>query len=225
MTYDLLIGQRLYSSWSLRGWLPFIVHDIPVRVQDTLIYGPDFYKDVQAFGGHRTVPAIRTPEGAVLSDSLSIGWHLTEAFPEKGLLPANPTDRAAAMNAISEMHSGFTALRGACPMNLATGWANFQPSEAVRQDLDRIDAIWTTALDRSGGPFLFGDYGLVDAFYAPVTIRIAGYGLPVSDTAQAYVAAQLQHPALQRWRSEGLARDTELDQYDMKLDRIPFPMP
>ncbi|SLN51876.1 glutathione S-transferase [Pseudooctadecabacter jejudonensis] len=225
MTYDLLIGQRLYSSWSLRGWLPFIVHDIPVRVQDTLIYGDAFYDDVAAFGGHRTVPVVKTPDGGLLTDSLSIAWHLAEAFPDRGLLPAGPAQRAKAMNMICEMHSGFMALRSACPMNLATAWDGFAPDAAVRADVARIEAVWGDALAASDGPFLFGDYGLADAYFAPVAIRIAGYGLSVSDVTQAYVQAQLSHPAILRWRTEGLDRDVELSQYDQPHTRIPFPMP
>lgn len=225
MMYDLLIGQRLYSSWSLRGWLPFHVHDIPVRVQDTLIYGDAFYDDVVRFGGHKTVPVVRTPDGAVLTDSLSIAWHLADAFPDRGLMPANPQHRAMAQNMIAEMHAGFTALRSACPMNLATAWAGFEASDAVKADVARVDAMWSEALGASGGPFLFGTYGLADAYYAPVCIRIAGYGLKVSDASAAYVQAQLSHPSIQKWRADGLAQDTELSQYDMPLDRTPFPMP
>ena len=225
MTYNLLIGQRLYSSWSLRGWLPFAVHKIPVTVQDTLLYSPEFYDDVEKFGGVRTVPAVRSPEVGIWADSLSICWGLAEAFPDCGLLPSDPVARSKAQSLIAEMHSGFGALRGACPMNLATGWVGFAPDDAVQGDLARIDAIWTDALNTSGGPFLFGEYGLVDAFFAPVAIRIAGYDLPVSDTAKSYVTAQLSHPAIQQWRKDGLAKDTELSNYEMPLKRRPFPMP
>ena len=225
MTYRLLIGQRTYSSWSLRGWLPFAMHGIDVAVEEALLYDPGFHDRVAAFGGVRSVPVAKTPDGAVLSDSLSIGWHLAEAFPDRGLLPEGGAERARAQSLIAEMHSGFTALRSACPMNLATAWAGFAPSEAVLADLGRIDRAWSAALEASGGPFLFGDYGLVDAFFAPVTIRIAGYGLPVSDAARAYVTAQLSLPQIREWRETGLAKDAELSNYDMPLPRIPFPMP
>ncbi len=224
MEYTLLIGQRTYSSWSLRAWLPFAVHRIPVTVEDALLYDPGFAERVAAFGGHRTVPVLRTPEGGVLTDSIAIGWHLSETFPDRGLLPADPVDRAAAQSMMAEMHSGFAALRGACPMNLATAWRGFRPDDTVRADVARIDALWSAALDRSGGPFLFGGYGLADAFFAPVAVRIAGYGLPVSETARGYVAAQLSLPALVRWRAEGLARDAEVAYYEMNLPRAPFPM-
>lgn len=225
MTYNLLIGQRLYSSWSLRGWLPFAAHNIPVTVQDTLLYSDGFPSDVTHFGGHRTVPAVKTPDGGIWADSLSICWGLADAYPDRGLLPSDPIDRAKAQSLIGEMHSGFAALRSACPMNLATGWVDFRPDDAVKADLARIDTIWSDALKTSDGPFLFGDYGLVDAFFAPVAIRIAGYGLSMSDVSKSYVNAQLSHPAIQQWRADGLAKDTELSNYEMPLKRCPFPMP
>jgi glutathione S-transferase len=223
MTYQLLIGQRGHSSWSLRGWLPFAVFGIDVAIHATRIYSDEFAAEVAAFGGAGTVPVVRTPEGGLLTDSIAIAWHLAEAFPDRGLLPTDPQDRAEAISLIAEMHSGFTALRGTCPMNLYTGWAGQETPPKVRGDLDRIDAIWSRALDRSGGPFLFGNYTLADAFYAPVATRIATYGLSVSETALAYVRTHLEQPDFRRWRAMGLAEGPELKQYDMPLARAPFP--
>jgi glutathione S-transferase len=225
MTYDLLIGQRAYSSWSLRGWLPFDVFDIPYRLHRTEIYGPDFAAEVRDFAGGRTVPAALAPDGSRLTDSLAIAWHLAETFPERGLLPPPGPARAMAQNLISEMHTGFAALRQACPMNLLTGWAGFAPSAAVMADLARIEAIWGAALDGSGGPYLFGTYTLADVFYAPVAARIAGYGLPVGPAAQDYVTAQLTHPSMRRWRAMALAENRVLDVYDQALPRMPYPAP
>ena len=225
MTYKLLIGQKSYSSWSLRGYLCFVPFDIPVSVTTTLLYADSFAADVAAFGGARTVPAVITPEGGLLADSLAIAWHLAEAFPDKGLLPTAPKDRAEAQSIIAEMHAGFTALRSACPMNLRTGWAGFDPSEAVLSDIARIEDIWSRVLDRSGGPFLYGDFTLADAFYAPVVTRLLTYGLPMSETTAAYAAAITDHPAFVRWRHEGLAEDAELAVYDKPLARTDWPAP
>lgn len=225
MTYDLLIGQRGYSSWSLRGWLPFDAFDIPYRLHRTEIYGPTFYDDVAAFAGGRTVPAAKAPDGSRLTDSLSIAWHLADAFPDRALLPQAGPQRAEAQCLIAEMHSGFPALRGACPMNILTGWSGFEPSQAVQTDLARLDTLWSARLDASGGPFLFGDYTLADVFFAPVAARIAGYALPVSDAAQRYVAAQLAYPSMRRWRAMAIAENRLLDVYDQPLDRMPYPAP
>jgi glutathione S-transferase len=226
MTYDLLIGQRGHSSWSLRGWLPFAVFGIDVSVKTTRLYSEAFKAEVAAFGGAGSVPVAKTPGGAVLTDSLAIAWHLAEAFPDRGFLPTDPTDRAEAQSLVAEMHSGFSALRGACPMNLYTGWAGYTASPEVQANLDRIDAMWSRALERSGGPFLYGAYTLADAFYAPVATRIATYDLHVSETANAYVRAHLAQPDFRRWRAMGFAEGPELPQYDMPmLTRFPFPAP
>lgn len=226
MTHVLLIGDRSYSSWSLRGWLPFAAFEIPVQVVETILYRPQFATDMAAFAPLvRTVPALKTPEGGVLRDTLAIAWHLADAFSDRGLLPRAAADRAMAQSLIAEMHSGLAALRTACPMNLRTAWDGFTPDDAVRADLARIETLWAAALDRSGGPFLFGGYTLADAFFAPVAMRIAGYRLAVSDPAQAYVAAHLSHGPLRRWRAMGLARGPEQGIYDMHLPRAPFPVP
>ncbi len=225
MSYRLLIGQKSYSSWSLRGWLCFAPFDIPVSVTTTLIYSDSFKADVAAFGGTGTVPAVVTPQGGLLTDSLAIAWHLAEAFPDKRLLPDAPKDRAEAQSIIAEMHAGFTALRSACPMNLRHGWAGFVPSDAVMADLARIEAIWGRALARSAGPFLYGDFTLADSFYAPVATRLLTYGLPMSAPVAAYAAAIAAQPDFAGWRQDALTEDAELAVYDKPLARTPWPAP
>jgi glutathione S-transferase len=225
MTYKLLIGQKSYSSWSLRGWLCFAPFDIPVSVTSTLIYSDSFKADVAAFGGEGSVPAVVTPAGGLLSDSLAIAWHLAEAFPEKRLLPEAQKDRLEAQSIIAEMHAGFTALRSACPMNLRNGWAGFAPSDAVLADVARIERIWGRALARSGGPFLYGGFTLADAFYAPVATRLLTYALPMSAPVAAYAAAIAAHPDVAGWRQDGLKEDAELAVYDMPLQKTPWPAP
>lgn len=224
MAFNLLIGQKSYSSWSLRGWLAFAPFDIPVTVHKAVIYSDSFYDDVAAFGAHRTVPAVRTPEGGMLTESIAIAWHLAETFPDRGLLPADPVARAEALSAMAEMHSGFTALRSACPMNLRTAWADFDASEAVLADVARVEQISTRALSRSGGPFLYGAFSMVDAYYAPVVTRLLTYGLPMSEPVAAYAKTLTTHRDFLSWRAEGLTEDAEVAFYDMApLERIPFP--
>ncbi len=224
MTYDLLIGQQSYSSWSLRAWLAFAPFDISVKLHFAEIYGEDFHRDVARFGGSSTVPAVRTPDGGLLTDSIAIAWHLAEAFPDRGLLPTDPVERAEAQSIIAEMHSGFTALRGACQVNLRTAWEGFLPSAEVLADVARVEGIWARALDRSGGPFLYGRYTLADAFYAPVATRLLTYGLPMSDTALAYAKAITTEASFLEWRAAGLKETQEIAIYDKApLKRIPFP--
>lgn len=224
MAYELLIGQQSYSSWSLRGWLSFAPFDIPVTLRKVEIYGDRFFQDVAAFGGHRTVPAARTPEGGMLTDSLAIAWHVAETFADRGVMPSDPVARAEAMSIISEMHDGFTAIRGACQVNLRTAWAGFEPSAAVLADVARFEEILDRAISRSGGPFLYGSFTLADAFYAPLATRLLTYCLPMSGTASAYAKAIVTHPSFVEWREAGMKETQEIARYDKApLERIPFP--
>lgn len=226
MTYDLLIADKSYSSWSLRGWLCFFAFDIPVRVTATRMYCDDFSRDLAAFSDApaRTVPVVKTPDGAVLTDSLAIAWHLADAFPDRGLLAEDPVARGDALSLIAEMHSGFSALRAACPMNLRTAWAGFAPSDAVQADLARVEQLWTRALQRHGGPWLCGSYSLADVFFAPLATRIVTYDLPASEVARAYVSRHLTHPRFKEWRAAGLAEGPEQPAYEMDLPRREFPV-
>lgn len=225
MTYTLLIGQRLYSTWSLRGWLCFDAFGIPCRVETVAIYSEDFAGRVADFSGGVSVPAAITPAGGRLTDTIAIAWHLAEAFPDRGLLPETATDRTMAQSMIAEMHSGFGALRRACPMDLSRAWIGFAPAPDVRADLDRIEHLWARALDRSGGPYLFGAYTMADAFYAPVAARIAGYGIEVSAVSQALVSTYLHHGSFRRWRALGLTENRTLSVYDQPFEAGPFPAP
>ncbi|KIT14608.1 glutathione S-transferase [Jannaschia aquimarina] len=227
MTYDLLIGDRSYSSWSLRGWLLFSAFDIPVRVHMAELYDDGFTAKVAEWSPIAgTVPTARAPGGAVWTDSIAIAEGLAEAHPEAGHWPADPVARACARSLVAEMHGGFGALRSACPMNLRVAWSGFEPSEAVLADLARLDLLWSHARGMAGdGPWLFGEYSAADAFYAPIAIRIAGYGLPVDEAARAYVDAHLAHSLIREWRDAGEARDRTLHVYDQDLPTAPFPMP
>ncbi len=224
MMYNLLIGDRSYSSWSLRGWLSFAAFDIPVQVKKTTMYCDQFALDREAFyPGARTVPLAQSPDGVFLTDSLAIAWHLAEAFPDKGLLPKNPEARATAMCLISEMHSGHMALRSACAMNLRTGWKDFETTDAIQADLDRIDFLFSRALDAHGGPWLCGAFSLADVFYAPVATRILTYDLPVTPRVRAYAEAMIAITPFRQWRAIGLVDGPEQSTYDMDLPRQPFP--
>ena len=207
MTYDLYIGDRTFSSWSMRGWLLLRAFGIPYNPHMIGLYGGTMAADLAPLAPARLVPVLKTPEGYVLQDTLAMAETLHERHPEAGLYPADPERRAFARWLVAEMHSGFTALRGACPMNLAHSWADFEVSEAVKAELERIETLWAKARELApGGPWLLGDYSAADAFYAPVAARIAGYGLPVSEAAQAYVDMHLNDPVFRQWRAMGLTK-------------------
>ncbi|MEO0653322.1 MAG: glutathione S-transferase [Pseudomonadota bacterium] len=227
MSNTLLIGDRAYSSWSLRAWLMFDAFELPCHIERTRLYSDDFLRDLSRFPPTRTVPALRLADGTVVADTLAIGEELATRYPAAGLWPNDPSLRAAARMLCAEMHASFAALRSDCPMNLRVAYAGFPPSDAVRADVARIDALWAyaRAMAPSDGPWLFGDYSLADAFYAPVATRIATYDLPVSDAAQAYVAAQLAHPSFRRWRAMALVDGPDQPTYAMPHATRPWTGP
>jgi glutathione S-transferase len=226
MTYELALGDRAYSSWSLRAWLLFEVFGIPVTTRVAPLFSDAFDRLMAHFAPSRTVPALKLPDGTVMWDSLAISEELASRHPEAGLWPADPSARALARALSAEMHSGFPALRNECPMNLRIAYADFPVSTAVRADIDRIEALWRTAADRRViGPWLCGRYSVVDVFFAPVAMRIAGYGIPVGPAAQEYVEMHLDHPALRRWRAMGLAGGPDQPVYTMPHEIRSWPGP
>lgn len=225
MTHTLLIGDYAYSSWSLRAWLLFDRFGIPVRSTMIDFDAGDVAGQIAQHAPARTVPTLLLPEGVAVSDSLAIAEELATRHPEAGIWPTDPAARATARTLAAEMHAGFAALRGACPMNLRAAYLGFQPDAAVLGDLRRIEEIWAHAFDRFGGPWLCGDYSAADAFFAPVAARIAGYGLPVGDRAAGYVAAHLADPAFRRWRAMGLVRGATLARYARDHARTDWPGP
>lgn len=227
MTYDLAIGDRSYSSWSLRGWLLFEKFGLPVNCHTGILYTDDFQRLLAEFQPARLVPAMRTPEGEVIGDTLAIAETLAERHPDAGIWPDDPAARAMARYMCAEMHSGFTALRGDCAMNLRLSYVDAKPRPEVLDDLARIELIWSRARDRfgAGSPWLFGRYTAADAFFAPVATRIATYNLPVSPDAMAYVTAHLADPAFRRWRAMGAAEKLVQQSYAKPCAERPWPGP
>lgn len=225
MTYELYIGDRTFSSWSLRGWLMLEKFGLPYRTTMVGLYSNTMQADLAHLAPARTVPVLRTAAGHVLTDSLAMAETLAEENPDAGLYPRDPAARALARSMVAEMHSGFHALRDACPMILAFCWDGFAASQAVRADLARIEELWDQARTRHGGngPWLFGAYSLADVFYAPVAMRITAYDLPVSSAASAYVAAHLDDPAIKAWRAEGLKQSYDPWPYPQNLAQKPWP--
>lgn len=225
MTYTLYLGDRAYSSWSLRAWLLKEVWELPIATRYVDFNAADVAEQLAEVAPARTVPTLKTPEGAIISESLAIAEELATRFPEAGLWPSDPLSRATARSLASEMHSGFSPLRNDCPMNLRLAYSSFVPSAAVEADLTRLSTIWEAAMEATGGPWLCGEYSIADAFYAPVAARIAGYGLDVSPVAQAYVARHLSHLPFRRWRAMGLVRGATLERYRRDYDVTDWPGP
>jgi glutathione S-transferase len=225
MPDTLFIGDRTYSSWSLRGWLLFSRFGLDVSLEHVDFNATGVAEQLAHLAPARTVPTLVTEDGAVLWDSLAIAEELATRHPDAGHWPQDPALRALARSLACEMHSGFGPLRTDCPMNLRVAYAGFAPSDSVRADLARLEEIWAHALEKSGGPWLAGSYSVADVFFAPVAGRIAGYGLEVSEVAQAYVARHLADGAFRRWRALGIARGDDLPWYAREFPRAPWPGP
>ncbi len=225
MTYELYIGDRLFSSWSLRGWLMFEKFSIPCNTRMVGLYSGTMAEDMAPLAPARLVPAVRTPEGTVIGESLAIAETLAERHPDAGLWPADPAARATARWLCAEMTAGFGALREACPMQLSHVTKGFEPSAAVLGDLERIRTLWAHARHVSGAQtgWLFGEYSLADVFYVPVAARIVGYDLPVDEAARAYCDALLGDPAVRAWRDEALKVTYDPFPYELGLPREPWP--
>ncbi|KIC37690.1 glutathione S-transferase [Ruegeria sp. ANG-R] len=226
MTYDLFIGDRLFSSWSMRGWLMLEKFGLPYRTHMIGLYAGTMAADMEPLAPARLVPALRLPDGTVVGESLAMAETLAECHPEAGLWPADAPARATARWLCAEMVAGFTALRGQCPMQLKYLWEGFEPSPETLADLQRIEALWAHARNISGaasGP-LFGTYSLADVFYTPVAARIIGYDLPVSETSRAYCMDLLSDISVRQWRAMGMTVAYEPFPYPQNLPAQSWPI-
>jgi glutathione S-transferase len=212
---QLYIGNKNYSSWSMRPWTLMRHYEIPfdevmVRFDDFHAPDPSPFKQRVA----EVSPAARVPvlvdDGFAVWDTLAIAEYLAERFAQHPLWPREPKARARARSLCAEMHAGFSALRSHCPQNLEAslpqiGQRVLREQSAVQADLQRLQAMWSDALRASGGPFLFGEFGIADAYFAPVAGRIRTYALPVSDTVQRYIERLWASPGVAAWVREALA--------------------
>jgi glutathione S-transferase len=223
--YDLVIGDRSYSSWSLRGWLLFDAFGIPVKTHLARLYSDELPNMLRDYFPAKTAPTMRTPDGVVIPESLAIAEELATRHPEAGHWPSDPRARATARVLASEMHAGFSALRNHCPMNLRVSYVDCAPPQAVMDDLARLEKIWgwARAVTGSQTPWLCGAYSAADAFFAPVAARVAGYNLPLGADAQAYVAAHLAHPSFRKWRALGLVDGADQPFYRRDYPTRPWP--
>jgi glutathione S-transferase len=228
MIYDLVIGDRAYSSWSLRGWLLFDAFGIPVKTQSARLYTEELPELLKSFFPGKTAPTMRTPDGVVVPETIAIAEELASRHPNAGIWPEDPKARAIARALAAEMHSSFTALRTHCPMNLRVSYIDCAPPEAVLADLKRLETIWDWARQQTGSPlWLCGRYSAADVFFAPVASRIATYNLPLSPPAMDYVSAHLANPSFRRWRAMGLVDGADQGFYrrDYRTREWPGPAP
>jgi len=210
MTLALVIGNKNYSSWSLRAWLLLAESKIPFDEIRLPLDTAEFPQQVRQYSDAACVPVLLIDDQAVW-DSLAIAETIAERYPQAALWPESAAARAHARSVSGEMHSGFLGLREQMPMNCrATGRKVAQTEELVR-DIDRVLAIWSDCADRYGGGWLFGRFSVADAMYAPVALRLRSYGIDLPDAAKSYSERLLKSDALQNWLAAARSESEVLD--------------
>jgi len=211
----LVIGNKNYSSWSLRAWLA--LKQTGVAFEEILVplMRPETRAAILAHSPSGKVPLLRLGDDQVW-DSLAIAEYLAERFPAAGVWPADASARAVARSVAAEMHAGFMPLRRALPMNLRANLPGRPQAADVEADIARIQDIWATCRARFGGsgPFLFGGFSIADAFYAPVVGRFRTYDVPLSDVCRAYADTVWQMPAMQAWVAAAAVEGQRIAEYE-----------
>lgn len=196
----LVIGNKNYSSWSLRPWLLLKHYQIPFSEIRVALYNDSTAAKLKKLSPSGKVPVL-IAEDVTVWDSLAICEYIAERYPQFPCWPKDPRSRAVARSMSAEMHSGFQDLRSTFPMNIRkrSPWQG-APS-AVLQDIERITELWKCCVDcpKTVGPWLFGEFGIVDAMFAPVVWRFVTYNVPLDETCKQYVATMLALPAMQEW--------------------------
>jgi glutathione S-transferase len=211
----LYIGNKNYSSWSMRPWVllkqaGIDFEEVMVRF-DSFDADSQFSKTMSGISPVGKVPVL-VDEGLVVWDTLAIAEYLAEKYPTKNLWPQDAKARARARSICAEMHSGFGALRSACPMNIEadlkiTGQLVWRDKPAVRADVARIVGMWSELLQTHGGPMLFGAFTIADAYFAPVAMRLKSYALPVPAHITTYIEQLCAMPGINAWVADALAEN------------------
>jgi glutathione S-transferase len=216
MTLKLVIGNKNYSSWSMRPWLALRASNIPFEeIFISLYTGAADKQRILDFSRAGKVPILIDGDLAIW-DSLAIIEYAAERFPEKRLWPEHPAQRAHARSVSAEMHSGFAALRNECGMNLHRPIRAVELSDDARANTARIEEIWADCRERYGksGPYLFGAFSAVDAMFAPVVHRFRTYAVAVTKGTQSYMDTMMALPAFAEWTKAGLAETIIIEKFE-----------
>ena len=217
----LYIGNKNYSSWSMRPWVllrqaGIAFDEVMVRFDSFADDGNSTFKNtLKALSPTGKVPLLVDGD-LVVWDTLAIAEYLAEQYPDKALWPIEKAARARARSICAEMHTGFTALRSSCPMNIEAslpevGALAWRDKPAVRADVARLVAMWQAALDEHGGPMLFGKFTIADAYFAPICMRLKCYALPLPAGIAAYVERVCALTGVRQWMDEARAEKDFLD--------------
>jgi glutathione S-transferase len=213
----LLIGNRNYSTWSLRPWLVLRHFELPFEDEVLQLSGEGWRETLVQRSPTGKVPVLIDGE-LVVTETIAIIEYLADKFADKRIWPSDMAQRALARSAAAEMHAGFSALRTHAPMNLRASHPGRVDLDSVVGDLRRLETLWGNLLQASGGPYLFGEFTAADAMFAPVATRIRTYDLPVTDLLSGYVEAIYGLPAFQDWLAQALHEPWIVD--DDEIDVI-----
>ena len=214
----LVIGNKNYSSWSMRPWVAMTAFNIPFQEVRIVLDQADTSTRIAQYSAAERVPVLIVGETSVW-DSLAICEYLAEQFPEKNLWPQDVAARAMARSICAEMHSGFTGMRSAMWMNIRASFPGKGHTPAAQADIGRICEIWENCLTAAGPHgFLFGDFSIADAFYAPVVMRFRTYGVSLAPALQGYADRVAAYPAVAQWIEGALAEKERSQKYDVHPD-------
>lgn len=215
----LYIGNKNYSSWSMRPWV--LLRQAQIPFEEVMVRFDAFSADSAFKRALRSVsPASKVPvlvdDGFAIWDTLAIAEYLADRFPDRGLWPTDARARARARSICAEMHAGFQNLRGACGMNIEADLAQagaliWRDKPGVRTDVARIVDMWTELLAEHQGPMLFGDFSIADAMFAPVCMRLRSFALPVPEAVASYVQRVAALPGVKAWIDDALQEHDFLD--------------
>jgi glutathione S-transferase len=212
----LTISSRNYSSWSLRGWLLAKFSGLPFEEIVMPVDDPAARAELLLLSPSILVPCL-VHDGIKVWDTLAIAEYLNEVRPEAGLLPKDRKARAHCRAICGEMHSGFSSLRSALPMNLKAHFPGFKVWARAQSDIDRIVTIWRECLEEYGGPYLFGERSAADAMYAPVVTRFVTYDVQLDADIVAYGQRILALPEMQEWIAGAQSEVDEIDELDVEF--------
>jgi glutathione S-transferase len=212
----LTISSKNYSSWCLRGWLLVKMAGLDFEEEVISIDDPSARAEILLLSPSTLVPCL-IHDGLRIWDTWAIAEYLNELRPKAGLLPKERTARALCRAVSGEMHSGFTALRSACPMNLRAFHPGFSLYSGAQADVDRITEIWHQCLGLSKGPYLFGDLTMADAMYAPVVTRFKSYDVRLDKQCTAYCDRIMAWPAMVEWVAAAKREPEEIAEFESEF--------
>lgn len=212
--FTLVIGNKNYSSWSLRPWLAMKQFNVPFHEVRIALYTPESSQEIRQYSPSGKVPVL-LDDSLTIWDSLAICEYLAEQFPTTDWWPPDKAARATARSISAEMHSGFLNLRHHMPMNCRARFHDQVITPEVQKDIDRIVSIWKECHQNFGGDMLFGEFSIADAMFAPVVLRFMTYDVPLDAVTKAYSEAILALPAMQEWLQAAEAESESIPVFEL----------